>query len=188
MNKEQDITKELFKEYQRTIQDDYSNMNVVDIAVCYLVVNRCSFSGIHNAGATSKITQRWNPDTLKKRIMAINKEKSKIKLYNMDYFELIEEEFWNNNTTIFIDLPYVKKGKLLYKHLNEKNGKLILKNIDGTINTNKGVFWLLRDVLSKQTLHVVEKEQLVQINEYSKQFNKGNSMLLDQLSLYEDSL
>lgn len=40
----------------------------------------------------------------------------KIKITHENGIELIEEAYWNDDATIFIDPPYANKGKDLYTH------------------------------------------------------------------------
>lgn len=106
--------KEIFNYYRDMIKKDYIGYSEINIAFGFLLVNRCSFSGIWNANPLTNITSRWNTKMLERRILKIHEYKEKITLYNMDGIELLEDLYWNNNNLIFIDPPYVEKGNLLY--------------------------------------------------------------------------
>lgn len=124
-------TQELFNYYRDMIKNDYQyNYNEeLEIAFGFLLVNRCAFSGIYNANSLSKITSRWNPETLKKRILKIYEYRNKITLYNMDGVELLEELYWDSNNLIFIDPPYVTKGSKLYHCYYNSNDHVNLANM-----------------------------------------------------------
>lgn len=106
---------------QEIIANDYIGTNIVDAAWCSLLVNRLSYSGISKAnplggkhGNLSDLLARWNPNELIRRIRKVHKLSDLIEITNINAIELIEEEYWNDNSTIFIDPPYVDKGKTLY--------------------------------------------------------------------------
>lgn len=105
---------QIFGYYRNMINNDYQDYSELDIAFGFLLVNRCAFSGIWNANSLSDITSRWNVKTLEKRILKIYEYRKKITLYNMNAIELLEDLYWNDNNSIFIDPPYVEKGSKLY--------------------------------------------------------------------------
>lgn len=106
---------------QKIIKNDYQGVNMVDAAWASLLVNRLSYSGIVKAnplggkkGSLEKLLSRWNPLELAKRIERIHSLSHKIEVSQLDALELIEESYWLHDTTLFIDPPYVQKGKELY--------------------------------------------------------------------------
>lgn len=106
---------------QEHIKLGYDRLDLMDAAWYTLLVNRLSFSGIARAnplggrnGDINALTSRWNPATLAKRINAIHEMAHLIDLSCLDAVEFIEGAFWSDHTTIFIDPPYVEKGKDLY--------------------------------------------------------------------------
>lgn len=115
------------------IRGNYRSLNILEAAWTYLLVNRLAYSGIVNAnplggknGTPEKLLSRWNPDDLIKRIDRIHSLSDKITITNTDAVELIEEQYWNKNATIFIDPPYFKKGKQLYNHYFRKEDHINL--------------------------------------------------------------
>lgn len=106
--------RELYFESRQLLKTD--TLSQEERAFRFLLQNRCAFSGIYDANPCTDLLARWNPKTLTKRIQAITEHRSQIKLYNQDALELIEEQFWNPEATIFIDPPYVQKGSQLYAH------------------------------------------------------------------------
>ncbi len=94
-----------------------------ELAWAYLLVNRCSYSGIQKAGClggksgtNDALLARYNPKHLIKRIQRISELKDRITVLNQDYVECIENYYWDDKTTLFIDPPYYDKGKALYDH------------------------------------------------------------------------
>ena len=54
--------------------------------------------------------------------MTINEMADLIELSCIDAVEFIEEEFWDDTATLFIDPPYLEKGKDLYNcYYNERD-------------------------------------------------------------------
>lgn len=88
----------------------------VELAFKYLVVNRCSFSGIEKANALSDIGCRYNATNLIKRMQKIRDMNKFITVLHKPANDVISEYYWDPETTLFIDPPYVAKGKQLYKH------------------------------------------------------------------------
>jgi DNA adenine methylase len=110
-----------FFQAQEIIKNDYANVDVVDAAWAVLIVNRLAYSGIAKAnplggrnGSHKKLLSRWNPKELIKRIKKIHSMGDQIEVTQMDAFELIEDAYWDNQATLFIDPPYVGKGRDLY--------------------------------------------------------------------------
>lgn len=112
----QEPTRDMFFRYREMIKNNYKGYDKDDIAFGFLVVNRCGFSGIWNSYPTSHLLQRWNPQTLEKRIKRIHEYKDKIILTCQDACEVIEEYYWDDDCTIFIDPPYVLAEKVKLYH------------------------------------------------------------------------
>ena len=90
--------KETYFAYQERLKS--SDLSDLDRAFYFLVINRCSFSGMSDY----------------------------IEVRNNDAMELIEEMYWNPKNCIFIDPPYIEKGDQLYPvkfHLHQELAELI---------------------------------------------------------------
>jgi DNA adenine methylase len=93
-------------------------------AFATIIKNRVNRGGILANGASfikngengKGITSRWYPETLKKRILAIDKIKHKINFVEGDAFEICENNFNRDNAIFFIDPPYIKAGQRLYRY------------------------------------------------------------------------
>lgn len=121
---------------RKYIQMDYQGLNIFEAAWFSLLVNRLSYSGIVKAnplggknGTVDQLLSRWNPTDLIKRIDRIHKLSEKIEVTNEDALKLIEESYWQDETTIFIDPPYVEKGKDLYHCYYKHEDHIDLSNL-----------------------------------------------------------
>lgn len=135
-------TKEDYFDYRAKIKSKYFGCSPIEAAWSLLVVNRLAYSGIFKAnplggiqGKQDTLLSRWNPDNLIKRIMTIHSMRDRITVLNVDACELIEEMYWRNNTTIFIDPPYVKQGENLYLHFYSENDHYKLRNLLESLHT-----------------------------------------------------
>ncbi len=106
---------------QEIIKSSYAGCSPLKAAWSLLICNRLAYSGICKAnplggrgGTLDKLLSRWNPDTLIKRIQLIHSMSDRIEVYNEDACAFIEEYYWRQNSTIFIDPPYYEKGHGLY--------------------------------------------------------------------------
>jgi DNA adenine methylase len=110
-----------FFQAQAIIKSDYQGVDMVDAAWSVLLVNRLAYSGIVKAnplggrnGSKETLLSRWNPRELIKRITHIHQISDRIHVTQENAIELIEDAYWNEEATIFIDPPYFVKGKDLY--------------------------------------------------------------------------
>ncbi len=116
---------------QSIIKADYNGVNAVEAAWSSLLVNRLAYSGIYKAnplggrnGKQKDLLSRWNPKDLINRIEKISSLSNQFEITQENAVDLIEEAYWENSTTIFIDPPYVNKGKTLYHcYYTENNHK-----------------------------------------------------------------
>lgn len=82
-------------------------------------------SGLIKNGENGKgLGSRWYPQTLKKRILAINLVKHKIEFIRSDAFEVMEQYAERKEAVFFIDPPYTIAGKRLYTHFDLDHEKL----------------------------------------------------------------
>lgn len=121
---------------QSLIKSNFKEVNMIEAAWATLLVNRLAYSGIAKAnplggkkGTQAKLLSRWNPNDLIKRVNLIHSMADRITITNSDALELIEEEYWGEDRTIFIDPPYVVKGKDLYNVYYTKQNHLGLSNL-----------------------------------------------------------
>jgi len=106
-----------------------------------ILKNRFHHGGIlaHGAGLIKNgenrkgLRSRWYPATLKRRIMDINVVRSKIKFIQGNGLEVIEKNLDRNDVVFFIDPPYTKAGRRLYKYHEIDHEKLfeLVEHING---------------------------------------------------------
>jgi DNA adenine methylase len=101
-------------------------------AFATIIKNRVNRGGILANGASfikngengKGITSRWYPETLKKRILAIDRIKHKMNFIEGDGFEVCEKSASRDNVIFFIDPPYMKAGHRLYRYSDIKHEAL----------------------------------------------------------------
>lgn len=126
--------RELFFYYQEMVKKDYEEFPELERAFGFLVVNRLAFSGIWNANPTSNLLQRWNPKVLEKRVWNIWEKREQITLLNEDALKVIEEYYWDETCTLFIDPPYyVAWDKKLYHHCYQEGEHQKLADLLNTL-------------------------------------------------------
>jgi len=109
------LSREQYFSFQKSLLAE-EEIQEEERAFRFLYCNRTAFSGIIFANPMSNLNARWNPKVLQKRILDIWKASDKIMLCMEDAKQLIEEEYWHGEDTfIFIDPPYFKKGGALYR-------------------------------------------------------------------------
>lgn len=110
---------------QKKIYNNIDQYSILEVGFSAFFLNRCNRSGVLKGGLIGgyeqkgnwKIDARFNKQDLIKRIEKIALYKDKIKLYNEDTAELLE----NNkdafrNCILYLDPPYYEKGYQLYKN------------------------------------------------------------------------
>jgi DNA adenine methylase len=106
------ISKEEFMTYRSSIMD--LNNNILEQAIQYFIINRCSFNG-------STLSGGFSYEASKKRYTSSSIDKielldfTNIDIYNKDFYDFINEnENDENKKIIFLDPPYYleKKSKL----------------------------------------------------------------------------
>jgi DNA adenine methylase len=101
-----------------------SDRSLNSLAFATIVKNRVNRGGILADGASfikqgengKGITSRWYPETLQKRILAIAQMRHKIKFIEGDGFEVCKQNAHRREAIYFIDPPYIKAGRRLYRY------------------------------------------------------------------------
>jgi len=98
-------------------------------------------SGLIKNGENGKgLKSRWYPGTLKKRIMDITTIRNKIEFIEGDGLDVIKKNLDRANTAFFIDPPYTRAGRRLYKYHKINHEKLF--HLAGNI---RGAFLITYD-------------------------------------------
>lgn len=107
-------TREEFLQAKR-ILDRPDDRPTVELAAAFLTANQLAFSGITKAGIAGDYERRWNYKKVADRIRRIAAYKDCITVMRMDALQVIEEFYWSADHFLFIDPPYVLRGKQLYR-------------------------------------------------------------------------
>ena len=103
------ISKEQFVDYRRTIMG--LDANILQQAIQYFIINRCSFSGSTLSGGFSleASNKRFTPSSIA-RIEAL--DFTNIEVYNEDFYDFIMNNATNDATSLlFLDPPYYLENK-----------------------------------------------------------------------------
>lgn len=145
-----------------------------------IVLNRCTRGGIMadgvgliKTGDGKGVASRWYPETIIERIKHINSLRRKLRLIARDGFAVIRANLNEPNTAFFVDPPYLKAGKRLYRFwdvdheglftlLSEAEGSVLItyddvEEIRGFADA-AGANWAL--VPMKSTHHEIKSELL----------------------------
>ena len=126
---------------QKDIQKNKENQNLLDLGFSTLFLNRTNRSGIIKAGVIGglkqngkwKIDARFNKEKIINRIENIYKQRMNIEIYNEDAKNFIDNKIKKlppNNTLIYFDPPYYKKGAQLYMNFfNHEDHEFLAKKI-----------------------------------------------------------
>ncbi|MCB0105770.1 MAG: DNA adenine methylase [Caldilineaceae bacterium] len=103
---------------------DQADKSLKQRAFATIVKNRVNRGGILADGASfvkhgengKGIRSRWYPETLKRRILDIDLVRDRIHFIHGDAFEVCRKHGHRTNVVYFIDPPYVKAGRRLYRH------------------------------------------------------------------------
>lgn len=183
--------------YEWDLQKEiYLNQNmhtIFDVGFSAFFLNRTNRSGIINGGIIGGRNQeghytidcRFNKPALIKKIRRIATDADRIEIYNFDVLDLIDRVIIDlpvENTFIYFDPPYVKKGPKLYKnHFNFQDHVTLHNKIVNNL-THK---WLITydhiDEIS--ILYQQYKQDVIDIN-YSAGTNKQGR----ELAIFCDDL
>jgi DNA adenine methylase len=136
--KNNNITKDIFTNYRKTILE--LNNNILQQAIQYFIINRCSFSGATLSGGFSEEASKKRY-TLKSidKIRTLNLNNTEI--YNFD-FEYFINKYINNNCLIFLDPPYyLNKNSKLYGYNGDMHEKFDHERLFSLIKTKKN--WII---------------------------------------------
>tara|TARA_R100001509_G_scaffold143548_1_gene99385 strand:+ start:13389 stop:14306 length:918 start_codon:yes stop_codon:yes gene_type:complete len=100
--------KEMFLETKDRIKTTTSDL---DRAVCFFILNKCSFSGLTESGTFSAQASMQNfSDNSIQRLSEVSKAIQGVRITNMDYVDVLKD--LPSNSFLFFDPPYdILKGK-----------------------------------------------------------------------------
>lgn len=100
--------------FRENILSGYQNMTKEEAGYEYLIVNRLAYSGICRANPKGNLLERYDANKLIKKIEKNHSLRNHITVLNEDALDIIERFYWDSDVTMFIDPPYVEKGRQLY--------------------------------------------------------------------------
>ena len=107
-------SKESYFRFRSSILSGYAGLSELEAGFEFLAVNRMAYSGICKANPMGNIAARYNPEDLVNRIYKISSIADKISVIHSDAAKVIEDYYWDQAATLFVDPPYYVKGKALY--------------------------------------------------------------------------
>ncbi len=142
-------------------------------------------SGLLKKGDVKGLFSRWYPQTLIDRIQRINSFSDAIEITQMDGMEFIQR-YSNPQASYFIDPPYTKAGRHLYKHNKIDNQEIFeFANKHGAevlITYDKSL--VIEEYVKKYSLCSIEMEMMGGTN--NKKYELLISRNLDWIGGYHD--
>ncbi len=170
-----------WRKQHKLLQDKYyeNNGDPLEVGFTGFYLNRTTRSGILNSGPIGglkqngnyKISARFNKMDLIQRIEYIGLYKNRIKLYNMDAIEFLHKLFDDfvlndQRLLIYLDPPYDKVGKDIYRHFYSKEDH---NNLSFFLKTATNFKWLLsyddtdliKELYGKSDIGMIEKNYFI---------------------------
>ena len=134
-------------------------------------------AGLIRKGDGNGLRSRWYPDTLAQRIEKISALKTNLDFRRVDGFELIRQYRRRKRAVFFVDPPYTKAARRLYRHWNIDHEKLFkdLQNVAGDVlmtydDTSEVRRWAkkygfrVKPISMKTTHHAMKRELMIAKN------------------------
>lgn len=177
---------------QRSIQDSSDNPSILELGFSTFFLNRTNRSGILKGGIIGgieqegkyKIDARFNKDNLIRRIKKISRYKDRIKVYNLDAADLIKNVIQKlpENSLIYLDPPYFKKGKHLYENYYKEDDHASLANL--IINQIKQ-YWI---VTYDNTPKISKLYKKCYQRTYSLSYSAAKKYKGSEIMIYSDNM
>ena len=172
---------------QREVYENHDNYSLEEVGFSTFFLNRCNRSGIlTKAGPIGgfdqkgnyKIDARFNKSNLIERIKKIEEYRDNIEIHNSDTIGFIRDHMHTlgqNDSFMYLDPPYYKKGKSLYLNYYHHNDHEELRDILNGIRQFK---WLvsydnvqeIKDLYSEFQNHVIELSYSLQAKRKTTEF------------------
>ena len=176
LRKLKSVSKEQFMAYRNTIMD--LNDNVLQQAIQYFVVNRCSFSGSTLSGGFSEeaSSKRFTPSSINK-IEAL--DFTNIEIYNNDFYDFVNDFTNNNNKTLlFLDPPYYLENKSkLYGNNGDMHEGFNHQLLVELLNTKKN--WIITYNNCEHIRNIYKDYTIIDVNwSYGMNTSKTSSEII----------
>lgn len=177
---------------QKNIYNHQDEHTILDVGFSTFFLNRTNRSGIINGGVIGgkaqdkkyKMDCRFNKHALISKIKEIATYSDFITVMNYDVFNLIDNVIYNmpiDNTFIYFDPPYVKKGKQLYKNYFEFQDHVNLRNSIINIRHKWLVTYDHTDEIA--ILYQRYNQDVIDIN-----YSAGTNKMGQELAIYSNNL
>lgn len=133
-------------DYQKQIQNNKVNENIIDLGFSTFFLNRTNRSGIIASGMIGGRAQngdylmdcRFNKDALIDQIQSIGALRNRIELHNQDAIQLFRKNprLINEHTFIYFDPPYYHQGGNLYTNFYRHGDHQDLHNYIQNLDSN----------------------------------------------------
>jgi DNA adenine methylase len=122
------ISMETWYNFRKYLEGDAEKKyDTIELGLAFLFYNRVNFSGIIKAGPIGgklqsskyKMQCRFNTERIVKRIIDLGKLNDKVKIVSSDGIDFLKNyngSGYEKETFFYIDPPYYKAGKLLYRN------------------------------------------------------------------------
>jgi DNA adenine methylase len=167
LKKIKSVSKEQFMNYRNTIMN--LNDDVLQQAIQYFVINRCSFNGSTLSGGFSK-------EASNKRftLSSINKieqiDFTNIEIYNDDFYNFINN-FTNDKTLLFLDPPYyLENNSKLYGNNGDMHEGFNHQLLFDLLNTKKN--WIITYNNCEYIKNIYKNYIIIDVN-WSYSMNKS---------------
>ena len=183
----------------RKLQDNKTNIDLLNLGFSTFYQNRTNRSGILKAGVIGGLSQignykmdaRFNKKDLIKRIQNIAQKADKIHLTNEDAIDSIKRLSLSlpKNTLFYLDPPYYVKGKGLYMNYYTDADHCAIADSIKEIMTQK---WILSyyNVPFVRNLYTAYRHKLFELNYSASNSGKGEEIMFfsDNLNVPEHKL
>jgi DNA adenine methylase len=186
-------------ERQRSRMRDHdflATASVIEIAFCCFFLNRTNRSGILNAGPIGgkqqlgnyPINARYNKVDLIKRINRLALYENRVKVFNMDAISFLNSifndlELNDEPVLIYLDPPYHKMGKEVYRHYYTNDDHRSLASFLQKATNYK---WLLSydDTELINSLYVGSEINYIDLNYFANKVKVGRELFISSNNLH----
>jgi len=179
-------------QHQREICLNNNDKYSFDLGFATFYLNRTNRSGIIKGGVIGgyeqtgkwKMDARFNREDLIERIQSIAARKKDIKLYNKDINSFIEHyvPLYTDNTLIYFDPPYFKKGQQLYMNFFKLEDH---KHIEREIRNRVNCDWIITydDAPEIEEIYAAYPKMLYDLN-----YSVSKKCKASELLIFKDSI
>lgn len=171
----------------RSVLHGKTTSTIVEKGFATLFMNRTNRSGILKAGViggkdqlgTYKLDARFNKNKISKRIEYISKWKGSISVYCSDSLELLNncKKYLPKKSLIYLDPPYYKKGRDLYRNFYEHRDHLDMSNMIQRKNFSWPWVISYDDTEEIREMYKSSRQKIYKINYTAQRRYAGNEIM-----------